>query len=450
MPADTISFQLWVKSPRATPAVLAAALILLAVPGAPAQVHVGGEAALSHSVWYAADDPHDWEIDSIGSFSPIVSVHDPLFSLFAEARISRSRDAAELSPTIREMKLEFYPLPSVVVTAGRYLYLPSPAEFLASSNYFERSDPTALLGGDREDASVPTDLFQTTVALASTYGRLTVAPFRPQPIVIPVESAWFPATGLPRKITIDIPGAPLVYERENIVYEFEEYAGTVSEISAAVEFGGYLGGAELAVHGFSGYHPSPAMTVGISQIRAGRYFDVILRPETGRTYALGATARVRSGAFHAWADASYSVSRLFSTGRVTIDRRTGTDRAPSLQWTAGARWDSRWWGNPTLIGEYRRTHVFGEHQSVIRLPALSYAAAGAVFLQTDDRKWRSGLGGLFDAADESFVLFVDGTAAPSESLEFAVRAPFFFGDTTSFFGQYRDNRTVTTVVTVRF
>lgn len=390
--------------------------------------------------------PIDWQV----AVRPSLSDDAELFSFRLQAGLSYAKGQNLPTLDLDRVELSLFPLDFLKINLGRFSYLPGKANLLSQTDFFARTDLTALISGDAAGALLPSDLAQIDLYGSSIYLKLTAQPIS-EPIVVPDPSSpWFPHKGIPQELSFTFPTRQTLNLGDIVVDPTPAAAMTLSNASLSAEVGGSFPALDASVLYYHGrdYAPILRSTIVFPTGLYGSY-DVHLVPIYPVIDALGLNLSTSFWRMRAWIDSSFTFEKTFLTQKLAAGSFSNqTSRSPYLAWTGGT---SLKLDRPpaSFSVEYSAGHRFRTIDAVVE-PLFSSVLVGSADLSLLERKLNAQLTLILSTSDWSAVQFCSLSFDPSESLEVSLSVPFFAGAQDSDFGQFKQNYQLTSSVTWRF
>ena len=417
-------------------------LLTLAARPLSAEVLLSGTAELNAGVFIDPETLAESTLDQQLVLSPNLSAWADFFDFSFTGSIAFERPVEALDFNIDELLVTLYPFDFMQVKAGRFAYLPGTAEFLSSTNYFSRTDYENLLAGTVSETGVPNDLLQLGFFVSDYYFKFTTALFRPEMLLPPVTSPWFPGKDIPTAVEITILLSETTLYLDEIYYaepEVPEYS--FEEVSFSPEIGATFGGIDLSLMYYRGFDNTPLTQVYFKA--SGLYeadpYDIELVPYYRWIDAIGANFATTISALRLWADASCTFEKAIITNRVSFaSRNTPVVTHPYLEYTLGASYEIY---DPSILAmlEIRNSHIIDGGENLIK-PILGSALTYGINFSFFDSRLSAYFFGLLSFEDNSTAFVTRLSYDPVDDLSIKLTYPIFSGADDTELGQFSDNR----------
>jgi hypothetical protein len=418
-------------------------IVLLAFAARPlsAELLVSGTAELNAGVFINTEELVESSLDQQLILSPSLSAWNDTFDFSFSGSIGVERPLEQLNFDVNELLVTVYPFDFMQISAGRFAYLPGTAEFLSSTNYFSRTDYEKLLAGTVSETGVPNDLLQLGFFVSDYYFKFTTALFRPEMLLPPVSSPWFPGKDIPTEVEITVILTKTTLHLDEIYYvEPEPSEFSFDEVSFSPEIGATFGGIDVSLMYYRGFDNSPLTQLSFKT--SGLYesdpYDIELTPYYRWIDAIGANVATTISSLRLWLDASYTFEKGILSNRVSYStRNTPVVFYPYLEYTLGASYE---FYDPSIFAllEVRNSHIIGGEDHLLE-PTLGSALTGGLNFSFFDSRLSLYLFGLLSLADNSTALVTRLSYDPVDDLRFQLTFPVFSGADDTELGQFTKN-----------
>lgn len=413
-----------------------------------------GESYLSFDAEYAGElaiGTEDFLAGAIGqsvSIAPTIQGYGQWFDYDGQIELSFADGFSEVSIGLSRAQANLYPWEFLRLRFGAFSYRPGFGELVSPSSFFASQDIEALIENGGRGTTSQSLLGQVTLFAPIGFATLTVSsPFGTDTVLDP-DSRWFPSASFPSMIPWPFPP----YERTLRTIDLSETIGdesAVEDLSLGLEIGATLPYFDVSLTGYYGKDSQTAYSAEVifpsDDINV---FDIGLQPVASKGFAVGIDAAVPIGPLRIWTDSAWYEKRAFSTNRLSLTTfETRVDEAPAIETVNGASIELPRFGL-TLLAEYRGVFALSSEESLLS-PFLSSVASGSL-------QFRPLYTLRFDEVaavslkDSSMLFYTAVTFAPDDQLSFQLQAPFFFGSTTSEFGQFAGQYMVSWSANLKF
>lgn len=429
-------------------------IFLCSMTGIPAETYLGGIWKNSLTI-ESIHNELTHRIDSHAVFQ--INSFADIFTLSSDISVYETfPNDGLLQPkvSVDSFKVEFYPRDFMTVSFGKYVYHLGQSEFFNPLYTFYQPDAAALFTGDIESLHHPELLTQLSLYTHNFSLNVTFSPFLPAYRPFPADSAWFPKINI-KDIPDDFSNIGELTLGKIEYCNIESSKSSIGdEYSIQLEVSGVLPYLDWTLFWYSGWNRTFPLyqNIEIKKPIGDLIYDINLSPVYEKIDSFGISLSTVLSRTRFYFDALLTPESTFSTSSYSITglkTKILTESAKNIRYTAGVSVDIYEF-NMFIQAEHASTHIFEAEEKRIISPPFSHTLSGMIYISNNSRSIALNTISILSLHDFSLLLYPSVSLELSQEFSAGISTPFFFGRTTSEFGQYQNNRAVSITCTIRF